>query len=158
RFGAPLLLIFLGIGLAAGTNGLGLSFDNAPAAYSIGSLALAIILFDSGYGPSLASFRQAALPALSLAPIGVVLTAGLVGVAMHYLTDFGWIASFLLGSTVASTDAAAVFFLLRAGNIALRDRVRSTLEIESGSNDPIAIFLTLTLVHVLATDSTPEHG
>ena len=63
RFGAPLLLIFLGIGLAAGTNGLGLSFDNAPAAYSIGSLALAIILFDSGYGTSLASFRQAALPA-----------------------------------------------------------------------------------------------
>jgi cell volume regulation protein A len=158
RFGAPLLLIFLGIGLAAGTDGLGLNFDNAPAAYSIGSLALAIILFDSGYGTSLASFRQAALPALSLATIGVVLTAGLVGVAMHYLTDFGWIASLLLGSTVASTDAAAVFFLLRAGNISLRDRVRSTLEIESGSNDPIAIFLTLTLVHVLAADATPEHG
>lgn len=158
RFGAPLLLIFLGIGLAAGTDGLGLNFNNAPAAYFIGALALAIILFDSGYGTSLASFRQAALPALSLATLGVVLTAGLIGVAAYYLTDFGWLESFLLGSTVASTDAAAVFFLLRAGNISLRDRVRSTLEIESSSNDPIAIFLTLTLVHILAIDATPEHG
>ncbi|TWG97953.1 potassium/proton antiporter (CPA1 family) [Mesorhizobium sp. J18] len=156
RFGAPLLLIFLGIGLVAGTDGLGLDFDNAHLAYFIGSLALAIILFDSGFGTSLASFRQAALPALSLATLGVVLTAGLLGLAIHFLTDFTWLESFLLGSTVASTDAAAVFFLLRAGNIAVRERVRTTLEIESGSNDPIAIFLTLSLVGVIAAGGQVE--
>ncbi|WP_026381397.1 potassium/proton antiporter [Afifella pfennigii] len=151
RFGAPLLLVFLLIGLAAGVDGLGLDFDNAPLAYFVGSLALAVILFDSGFRTSLTAFRQAALPAVSLATIGVVLTAGLVGLATYYLTDFTWLESFLLGATVASTDAAAVFFLLRAGNISIRERVRSTLEIESGSNDPIAIFLTLTLVSVLAS-------
>ncbi|WP_414832817.1 potassium/proton antiporter [Afifella sp. YEN Y35] len=151
RFGAPLLLVFLLIGLAAGTDGLGLDFDNAPVAYFVGSLALAVVLFDSGFRTPLAAFKQAALPALSLATFGVVLTAGLVGLCTHYLTDFSWLESFLLGSIVASTDAAAVFFLLRVGNISIRDRVRSTLEVESGSNDPIAIFLTLTLVSVLAT-------
>src|SRR5690606_28313751 len=156
RFGAPLLLVFLGIGLGAGTDGLGLDFDNASVAYFVGALALAVILFDSGFGTSLASFRRAALPAISLATVGVVLTAGLVGVAAHFLTDFGWLKSFLIGSIVASTDAAAVFFLLRAGNIAVRDRVRSTLEIESGSNDPIAIFLTLTLVGILETGLHPS--
>lgn len=158
RFGAPLLLIFLGIGLAAGTDGLGLNFDSAPTAYFIGALALAMILFDSGFGTPLASFRQAALPALSLATLGVILTAGLIGVAAHYLTGFDWLESFLIGTMVASTDAAAVFFLLRAGNISLRDRVRSTLEIESGSNDPIAIFLTLTLVSVIAAAGPTDHA
>ncbi|WP_048644775.1 potassium/proton antiporter [Nitratireductor soli] len=151
RFGAPLLLIFLGIGLAAGTDGLGLDFDNAALAYFIGSLALAVILFDSGFGTSFASFRQAAAPALVLATIGVVLTAGLVGVATYYVTDFSWLEAFLLGATVASTDAAAVFFLLRVGNISVRERVRSTLEVESGSNDPIAIFLTLSLVSLIGS-------
>ncbi|MBN7757142.1 potassium/proton antiporter [Nitratireductor aquimarinus] len=151
RFGAPLLLIFLGIGLAAGTDGLGLDFDNAAVAYFIGSLALAVILFDSGFGTSVAAFRQAAAPALVLATIGVLMTAGLVGVAAYYVTGFGWLESLLLGATVASTDAAAVFFLLRVGNISVRERVRSTLEVESGSNDPIAIFLTLSLVGLIAS-------
>ncbi|MCR4268760.1 potassium/proton antiporter [Nitratireductor sp. ZSWI3] len=151
RFGAPLLLIFLGIGLAAGTDGLGLDFDNAAVAYFIGSLALAVILFDSGFGTSLTAFRQAAAPALVLATIGVLLTAGLVGVGAYYVTDFSWLESFLLGATVASTDAAAVFFLLRVGNISVRERVRSTLEVESGSNDPIAIFLTLSLVSLIGS-------
>lgn len=156
RFGAPLLLIFLGIGLAAGTDGMGLDFDNATAAYFVGSLALAIILFDSGFGTSLASFRAAAAPAITLATLGVLLTAGIVGLAAHFLTELGWLPSMLLGATVASTDAAAVFFLLRVGNISVRDRVRSTLEVESGSNDPIAIFLTLSLVSLIATGAAAE--
>lgn len=130
RFGAPLLLVFLGIGLGAGTDGLGLDFNNAALAYFIGSLALAIILFNSGFGTTLSTFKQAAAPALVLATLGVVLTAGLVGVATFYVTDFSWLESFLLGATVASTDAAAVFFLLRVGNISVRERVRSTLEVE----------------------------
>ncbi len=155
RFGAPLLLLFLGIGLLAGTDGLGLDFDNAALSYFVGSLALAVILFDSGFGTSYGVLRQAALPALSLATFGVVITTGIFGVATWYLTHFSWLESFLLGATVASTDAAAVFFLLRAGNVNLRERVRSTLEIESSTNDPIAIFLTITLVEVIAAGQDP---
>jgi cell volume regulation protein A len=155
RFGAPLLLLFLSIGLLAGTDGLGLDFDNASLSYFVGSLALAIILFDSGFGTPYGILRQAALPALSLATIGVVITTGIFGVAAWYLTDLTWLESFLLGAAVASTDAAAVFFLLRAGNVNLRDRVRSTLEIESGTNDPIAIFLTITLVEIIAAGQDP---
>ena len=156
RFGAPLLLLFLGLGLAAGTDGLGIEFDNARLAYFVGALALAVILFESGFGTPVTALRQAAMPALSLATIGVVITTILFGVAAFYLTDFSWLESFLLGAAVASTDAAAVFFLLRAGNLQLRDRVRSTLEIESGTNDPIAIFLVITLVEIVAAGHDPE--
>ena len=155
RFGAPLLLLFLALGLAAGADGLGIQFDNAGVAYFVGSLALAAILFDSGFGTPLSALRQAALPALSLATVGVGLTTGLFGAATFYLTDFTWLESLLLGAAVASTDAAAVFFLLRVGNVRLRDRVRSTLEIESGSNDPIAIFLTITFVEIIARGQDP---
>jgi potassium/hydrogen antiporter len=150
RFGAPLLLLFLLIGLATGVDGLGIEFDNAGLSYFVGSIALAVILFESGFGTPLQALRQAALPALSLATIGVVLTVAIFGAATHYLTGLSWTESFLLGAIVGSTDAAAVFFLLRVGNTAIRDRLRSTLEIESGSNDPIAIFMTLSLVGVAA--------
>ncbi len=150
RFGAPLLLMFLAIGLATGVDGLGIEFDNAPMAYFIGSIALAVILFDSGFGTPISALRQAALPAISLATAGVILTVAIFGIATHFLTALSWTESFLLGAIVGSTDAAAVFFLLRVGDIAIRDRLRSTLEIESGSNDPIAIFLTISLVEVLA--------
>jgi cell volume regulation protein A len=156
RFGAPLLLLFLGIGLASGVDGLGIQFDNAQLAYFVGALALAVILFDSGFGTPLNVLRQAALPALSLATAGVVMTTVIFGVAAFYMTDFTWLESFLLGAAVASTDAAAVFFLLRAGNVNLRERVRSTLEIESGTNDPIAIFLTITLVEIIAAGADPN--
>ncbi|TIX98145.1 MAG: potassium/proton antiporter, partial [Mesorhizobium sp.] len=94
--------------------------------------------------------------ALSLATIGVLLTTGLFGVVAYYLLDLSWLESFLLGAAVASTDAAAVFFLLRAGEINLRERVRSTLEVESGTNDPIAIFLTISLVEIIAANASPE--
>ena len=115
RFGAPLLLLFLCIGLASGGDGLGIQFDNARVAYFVGSLALAVILFDSGFGTPLKALRQAAGPAVSLATIGVVMTTGLFGVAAYYVFDLDWLEAFLLGASVASTDAAAVFFLLRAG-------------------------------------------
>lgn len=150
RFGAPLLLLFLIIGLLAGVDGLGIDFSNNSAAFMLGSIALAIILFDSGYGTSLHSFRQAAVPALILATLGVAFTAVLFGVAARFLLGFSWLEGLLLGSIVASTDAAAVFFLLRAGGISIRDKVRSTLEVESGTNDPMAIFLTTALVGIIA--------
>ena len=156
RFGAPLLLLFLSIGLVSGADGLGIEFDNARLAYFAGSLALAVILFDSGFGTPLKALKQAALPALSLATVGVVLTTAVFGVAVYYLLHLTWMESFLLGAAVASTDAAAVFFLLRAGEINLRERVRSTLEVESGTNDPIAIFLTITLVEAIAVGAHPE--
>ncbi|MDP2733928.1 MAG: cation:proton antiporter, partial [Hoeflea sp.] len=138
RFGAPLLLLFLLIGLFAGVDGLGIDFSNNSAAFMLGSIALAIILFDSGYGTSLHSFRQAAVPALTLATVGVLFTAILFGIAARFLLGFSWLEGMLLGSIVASTDAAAVFFLLRTGGINIRDKVRSTLEVESGTNDPMA--------------------
>jgi len=150
RFGAPLLLVFLLVGLLAGEDGLGLKFDNLGAAYFIGSIALIIILFDSGYATRLSVLRLAALPSLALATVGVVLTAVLVGVAAEVILGLSWREGLLIGVIVAPTDAAAVFFLLRVGGITLRDRVRSTLEVESGSNDPMAIFLTLALVGVLS--------
>ncbi len=157
RFGAPILLIFLAIGLIAGEDGLGITFNNAPAAYFVGSLALAIILFDSGFGTRLSAFRQAALPSVVLATIGVLLTTLFFGSAARVVLGLPWLEAFLLGAVVSSTDAAAVFFLLRVGGIHLRDRVRSVLEVESGCNDPMAIFLTVTLAELLVAGA-PETG
>jgi cell volume regulation protein A len=151
RFGAPLLLIFLAIGVLAGENGVGgIDFDNAAVAYFIGTIALAVILFDSGFETRLHGLRIAAGPALTLATAGVLVTAGLTGLAARPIFDLPWDEALLLGAIVSSTDAAAVFLLLRVGGITVRDRVRSTLEIESGSNDPIAILLTVSLVEIVA--------
>jgi len=146
RLGAPLLLVFLLVGLAAGQDGLGIAYDDARSAYFIGALALAIILFDSGFATPSATLRIAAWPAAILATVGVLLTALVVGVASRILFGWTWLESLVMGAIVSPTDAAAVFFLLRVGGITLRERVRATLEIESGSNDPMAIFLTVVLV------------
>ncbi|MDS7595143.1 potassium/proton antiporter [Agrobacterium tumefaciens] len=150
RFGAPLLLLFLMIGLAAGVDGLGIEFTNNPLAYMLGSLLLAVILFDSGFGTSIQSFRISAAPAIALATGGVILTSIFFAGAAALLLGLSWLQGLLLGAIVASTDAAAVFFLLRIGGIHIRDQVRSTLEVESGTNDPMAIFLTIALVEVIA--------
>ncbi len=151
RFGAPLLLLFLMIGLAVSVDGLGIEFSNNYLAYILGSIALAVILFDSGFGTPMHAFRLAAVPSLALASVGVLITASLFALAAMWLLNFTWLEGLLLGSIVASTDAAAVFFLLRIGGINIRDKVRSTLEVESGTNDPMAIFLTIALVEVLAS-------
>lgn len=151
RFGAPLLLVFLSIGLLAGVDGLGIQFENYSFTFMLGSLALAIVLFDSGFMTPAHSFRIAAAPALTLASAGVLLTAGIFAIAASFFLGFSFLEGLLLGSIVASTDAAAVFFLLRIGGINIRDRVRSTLEVESGTNDPMAIFLTIALSELVAT-------
>ncbi|MFL0694022.1 MAG: potassium/proton antiporter [Agrobacterium tumefaciens] len=156
RFGAPLLLLFLTIGLGAGVDGLGIDFSNFPLAYVIGSLALAVVLFDSGFGTSLQSFRLSAGPALTMATLGVLLTTLLVGVAAHFLFGLSYLEGMLLGAILGSTDAAAVFFLLRIGGINIRDKVRSSLEVESGTNDPMAIFLTIALVELISSGSGSE--
>ncbi len=154
RFGAPLLLVFLVVGLLAGEDGIGgIHFDNSGAAFFIGSIALALILFDSGFETRMSTLRIAALPAITLATAGVVLTACIVAVAAQVLFGVSWLNALLIGAIVGPTDAAAVFFLLRVGGINLRDRLRSTLEVESALNDPIAILLTLSLVGVMVSGS-----
>jgi len=155
RIGAPLLLAFLGLGMFFGEDGPGgILFDNYFAAYVIGSIALAIILFDGGLRTDLGNFRRAAWPALLLASVGVVVTAALTGLAAHWLLALGWIESFLLGAVVGSTDAAAVFFLLHLHGLDVKPRVRSVLEVESGLNDPMAVFLTVGCVELLVADAS----
>ena len=152
RVGAPLLLFFLAIGLLAGVDGLGIEFSDNRFAFQLGSIALAVILFDSGYGTSINSFKLAAVPALTLSTLGVLITSAMFAFVAQWLLGFSWLEGLLLGSIVASTDAAAVFFLLRIGGINIRDKVRSTLEVESGTNDPMAIFLTTALVALVAAN------
>jgi cell volume regulation protein A len=158
RLGAPLLLAFLGLGLLAGEDGLGLEFDNAPLAYFVGSLALAVILFDSGFSTRWRTIRTAAAPAAMLATLGVALTALVTAAGAWLLFGMAPLEALLMGVIVSPTDAAAVFFLVRAGGLVLQERVRATLEIESGSNDPMAVFLTLMLVGLMAGRGGWEGG
>ncbi len=151
RFGAPMLLLFLGIGMLAGEDGPGgLAFANYSLSNLIGSLALTVILFDGGLRTRLATYRGLFALALLLATVGVVITAALSGVIAYYTLGLDAAQSFLLGAVIASTDAAAVFFLLRTGNVQLRRRSGSILELESGTNDPVAVFLTMATVAFLA--------
>ncbi|MGE5778831.1 MAG: potassium/proton antiporter [Hyphomicrobiales bacterium] len=150
RFGAPLLLVFLIVGMLAGEAGPGgLQFDDVRTAYVVGSIALALILFDGGLRTRFATFRSVLAPAATLATAGVLLTAAVTAPVAKYLLGMSWTEALLVGAVVASTDAAAVFFLIHAGGLRLRPRVGATLEVESGSNDPFAVLLTIILVEFL---------
>ena len=153
RFGAPILLVFLLVGVLAGEAGPGgIQFDDYWATYMVGSAALAVILFDGGLRMRIASMRGALAPALALSTVGVVLTAGLVALVAAPLLSLSPMEAFLVGAIVASTDAAAVFFLVRAQGLHLGRRVGAVIEIESATNDPAAVFLTVLLVELLTAN------
>jgi cell volume regulation protein A len=150
RFGAPLLLVFMVLGMLAGENGPGgIEFDDANQAFLIGSIALAVILFDGGLRTPMAAIRAAWGPSLVLATVGVVATAGVVAGVLMLGFSAEWRRAWLVGSIVASTDAAAVFGLLNQHGIGLGDRLKATLEVESGANDPMGVFMTVVFVDLL---------
>mgnify|MGYP001557250058 CR=1 FL=1 len=150
RFGAPLLLVFLIVGMLAGEGGPGgLAFNDVGVTYVVGSIALALILFDGGLRTRFASFRNVLAPSVMLATVGVVVTTLITAPVAKVVLGIGWLQAMLVGAVVASTDAAAVFFLINAGGLRLRPRVRAVLEVESGTNDPFAVFLALLLVEML---------
>jgi len=152
RFGAPLLLVFLLIGMVAGDAGLGhLNFDDVRTTYLVGSVALALILFDGGLRTRFQSIRAVLAPSMVLATVGVLLTALITAPVARYALDLNWVEALLVGAVVASTDAAAVFLLVHAQGLRLRPRVGATLEAESGTNDPFAVFLTLMLVELISS-------
>lgn len=159
RLGLPLLLLFLVVGMLAGEDGPGgIRFDDFNTATLVGHLALAVILLDGGLRTRISSFRVALWPATVLATWGVIGTALMLGVFATWLLDVDWRLGMLLAAIVGSTDAAAVFALLRNSGVRLNERVKATLEIESGANDPMAILLVTALVEMLLMPEQASAG
>jgi NhaP-type Na+/H+ and K+/H+ antiporter len=151
RVGAPMLLVFLALGMLAGEDGvLGIPYDDFTSAYLIGSVALAVILFEGGLKTPVSMLRLAFWPAAVLATIGVALTAAILGIFVSLVDGVPLLGALLAGSAAAPTDAAAVAVLLRRAGAALPERLLALLEIESGLNDPMSVFLTLLLLRLIA--------
>ena len=156
RLGAPLLLVFLALGMLAGEDGPGgIRFNDYHLTFLIGSVSLAIILFDGGLRTPRTIFKIALAPALSLATVGILVTAAIAGAIAVWMFNLTWLQGLLVGATIASTDAAAVFLLLHARGTELSKRVQATLELESGINDPMAVFLTILCVELLLAPAMP---
>lgn len=150
RIAIPALLLFLAIGMLAGSDGPGgIYFDNALTAQFVGVIALAFILFSGGLDTDFSSVRPVLKYGLILSTLGVFITALVVGVFAKLLLGFSLVEGLLLGAIVSSTDAAAVFSILRSKNVHLKGQLKPLLELESGSNDPMAVFLTIGLVQLL---------
>jgi cell volume regulation protein A len=150
KAGLPLLLIFMAFGMLAGEDGPGgIQFSDFVASFWVGNIALGVILLDGGLRTHVSTFRTGLKPASVLATVGVAASCVLTGLAAHFILNLSWPFALLLGAIVASTDAAAVFSLLQNLGIKLNERVEATLEIESGLNDPMAIFLTLIMIGII---------
>ncbi len=150
KFGVPTLILFLVIGMLAGSDGIGgIKFNDPQIAQFIGIVALNFILFSGGLDTNWSAVKPIIRQGVLLSTLGVLLTALSLGTFVWYLTDFTIYESMLLGSIVSSTDAAAVFSVLRSKNLALRSNLRPTLELESGSNDPMAYVLTIAFLSLV---------
>lgn len=150
RVGMPVLVLFLLVGMIAGSEGIGgIEFEDYRLAHAIGTVALAIILFDGGLGTSISAIRVSWKPSILLATLGVLVTAVITGLAASWILKISLLEGLLLGSIVGSTDASAVFSVLRSGGVALPKRIAAVLEVESASNDPMAIFLTIGCIELL---------
>ncbi|UBV42856.1 potassium/proton antiporter [Deinococcus taeanensis] len=150
RLGIPGLLLFLGVGMLAGSDGLGIQFSDYRLAQAIGTVALCFILFQGGLDTNWALTRPVVRRGLSLATLGVLGTAGVMAAFTHYAFGFPWLTAWLLGAIVSSTDASAVFSVLRERQLGLKGDVAPLLEFESGGNDPMAVFLTVGLLDLMA--------
>ncbi|WP_299818797.1 potassium/proton antiporter [uncultured Pontibacter sp.] len=154
RFGVPALILFLAVGMLAGSEGIGnIHFNDPDAARSLGTVALTLILFSGGVDTRWESTRPVLWRGVTLSTLGVFITAMLLGAFVSVISDFTLLEGLLLGSIVSSTDAAAVFSILRSKNIGLKHNLRPTLELESGSNDPMAYFLTISFTFLLTNEN-----
>jgi potassium/hydrogen antiporter len=159
RLGIPALVLFLFVGMLAGSEGPGgISYDDPSSAQFLGVIALVLILFSGGLDTRWADVRAALLPGVLLATVGVAATAGVMGLFLHYVMGLPWLFSLLFGAVVSSTDAAAVFAVLRSRDIGLKSRLRALLELESGSNDPMAVILTLGITGLIVSPATRWSG
>ncbi|MFG0284399.1 MAG: potassium/proton antiporter [Phycisphaerales bacterium JB039] len=156
RLGVPVVLLFLVLGMLGGSEGIGrIRFEDYELAFRLGTIALVLILFDGGLNTAQSSIRRSIGPAGILATVGVAGTAGIVALGGR-MFGLSWGESLLIGAIVSSTDAAAVFAVLRGGSLRVKEPVRSTLEVESCINDPMAVILTVTVVEVIRTGSGPS--
>lgn len=170
RFGVPLLLLFLGVGMACGSDGLGIQFSSLPMAQAIGTVALCVILFSGGLDTKISDIQPVLGPGLVLATLGVVLTTFVSGLFIYLLFNvplggsmsvavpLSLMSSLLLAASMSSTDSASVFSILRGKRLHLRNNLRPMLELESGSNDPMAYMLTVTLIGLLSQGGEPDYG
>jgi potassium/hydrogen antiporter len=159
RIGFSFLLVFLLVGILAGVDGPGgVAFDDFRLSFWVGNVALAVILLDGGLRTHMATFRTGLRPSLLLATLGVLLCTAITGAGAHWLLDLPWPLALMLGAIVGSTDAAAVFSLLKSSGVRLNERVAATLEIESGMNDPMAVYLTLTFITIALAMGQPAHA
>ena len=163
RFGIPTLLLFLIVGMCFGSDGLGLQFNSASDAQFIGMMALSIILFSGGMDTKYNEIKPILTPGIILSTAGVLLTTLLTGIFIFYISDWNrtnieltLLSSLLLAATMSSTDSASVFNLLRSQRMNLKQNLRPMLELESGSNDPMAYMLTIVLIQVISSGSNPD--
>lgn len=164
RFGVPALLLFLGVGMLSGSDGLGIQFENIQFASAIGTIALCIILFSGGLDTKISEIRPIIVPGVILATFGVFLTAIITGVIVWWIlgmtmpsAGIGLLTTLLLASTMASTDSASVFSILRSKNLQLKNNLRPMLELESGSNDPMAFVLVITIIDLIKVNGEPNY-
>ncbi|HLQ98866.1 MAG TPA: potassium/proton antiporter [Sphingobacterium sp.] len=164
RFGVPALLLFLAVGMLSGNDGLGIRFENIGVAQTIGTIALCIILFSGGLDTKISEIKPIIGKGILLATIGVLITALISGVMIWWIlgmtieaAQVSLLTSLLLAATMSSTDSASVFSILRSKNLHLKNNLRPMLELESGSNDPMAYILVITLIEIISVDSAPNY-